>query len=205
MIMFGTALIVPLHISTGDGALFLNISYHRFFSRLPRARDGRFELHPLSCIYTINRHQFVELYWQKNLQVDMKLRSIVFLLLVLFAGIIANAKTLKLSKNIIYEGAVQKGEPNGKGCLKVYSCLDKNLTLLTLDGVFNNTEVKDANLMISGGMKITAPSIYFYKIATPSKKEDAIDFQINSKWSIENTKSVKLKMHLLLILDVDVT
>lgn len=29
--LFGTALIVPLHISTGDGALFLNISYHRFF------------------------------------------------------------------------------------------------------------------------------------------------------------------------------
>ena len=51
--MFGTALIVPLHISTGDGALFLNISYHRFFSRLPRARDGRFELHPLSCIYIL--------------------------------------------------------------------------------------------------------------------------------------------------------
>ena len=25
------ALIVPLHISTGDGALFLNISYHRFY------------------------------------------------------------------------------------------------------------------------------------------------------------------------------
>lgn len=29
--LFGTALIVPLHINTGDGALFLNISYHRFF------------------------------------------------------------------------------------------------------------------------------------------------------------------------------
>lgn len=24
------------------------------------------KLHPLSCIYTINRHEFVELYWQKN-------------------------------------------------------------------------------------------------------------------------------------------
>lgn len=77
--------------------------------------------------------------------------------------------------------------------MKVYSCLDKNLTLLTLDGVFDNTEVKDANLIINGGMKITASSIYFYKIATSSKKEDAIDFQINSKWSIENTKSVKIK------------
>ena len=71
------------------------------------------KLHPLSCIYTINRHQFVELYWQKNLQVDMKLRSIVFLLLVLFAGIIANAKTLKLSKNIIYEGAVGQWKFSG--------------------------------------------------------------------------------------------
>lgn len=46
---------------------------------------------------------------KKMIEVNMKLRSIVFLLLVLFAGIVANAKTLKLSKNIIYEGAVQKG------------------------------------------------------------------------------------------------
>ena len=81
MIMFGTALIVPLHISTGDGALFLNISYHRFFSRLPRARDGRFELHPLSCIYTINRYEFVELYWQKMIEVNMKCLEYFFYIL----------------------------------------------------------------------------------------------------------------------------
>ena len=124
------------------------------------------------------------------------MRYLRFTLIMLLAFIVSlgvEAKKVKLSKNIVYEGTVQNGEPNGKGCLKVYSCLDKNLTLLTLDGVFDNTEVKDANLMINGGMKITAPSIYFYKIATPSKKEDAIDFQINSKWSIENTKSVKIE------------
>lgn len=115
------------------------------------------------------------------------------MLLAFIVSLGVEAKKVKLSKNIVYEGTVQNGEPNGKGCLKVYSCLDKNLTLLTLDGVFDNTEVKDANLMINGGIKITAPSIYFYKIATPSKKEDAIDFQINSKWSIENTKSVKIE------------
>lgn len=115
------------------------------------------------------------------------------MLLAFIVSLGVEAKKVKLSKNIVYEGTVQNGEPNGKGCLKVYSCLDKSLTLLTLDGVFDNTEVKDANLMINGGIKITAPSIYFYKIATPSKKEDAIDFQINSKWSIENTKSVKIK------------
>lgn len=115
------------------------------------------------------------------------------MLLAFIVSLGVEAKKVKLSKNIVYEGAVQNGEPNGKGCLKVYSCLDKNLTLLTLDGVFDNTEVKDANLMINGGIKITAPSIYFYKIATPSKKEDAIDFQINSKWSIENTQSVKIE------------
>jgi hypothetical protein len=121
------------------------------------------------------------------------LRYTLIMLLAFIVSLGVEAKKVKLSKNIVYEGAVQNGEPNGKGCLKVYSCLDKNLTLLTLDGVFDNTEVKDANLMINGGMKITAPSIYFYKIATPSKKEDAIDFQINSKWSIENTKSVKIE------------
>ena len=121
------------------------------------------------------------------------LRYTLIILLAFTVSLGVEAKKVKLSKNIVYEGAVQNGVPNGKGCLKVYSCLDKNLTLLTLDGVFDNTEVKDANLMINGGMKITAPSIYFYKIATSSKKEDAIDFQINSKWSIENTKSVKIK------------
>ena len=121
------------------------------------------------------------------------LRYTLIILLAFTVSLGVEAKKVKLSKNIVYEGAVQNGVPNGKGCLKVYSCLDKNLTLLTLDGVFDNTEVKDANLMINGGIKITAPSIYFYKIATSSKKEDAIDFQINSKWSIENTKSVKIK------------
>ena len=150
------------------------------------------KLHPLSCIYTINRHQFVELYWQKNLQVDMKLRSIVFLLLVLFAGIIANAKTLKLSKNIIYEGAVQKGEPNGKGCLKVYSCLDKNLTLLTLNGDFNNTEIKDASIKINGGIVIEASKVVYYKLATPSKKEDVIEFHMYL-CSIKNNEGIEIK------------
>ena len=121
------------------------------------------------------------------------LRYTLIMLLAFIISLGVEAKKVKLSKNIVYEGAVQNGEPNGKGCLKVYSCLDKNLTLLTLDGVFDNTEVRNASLMINGGTKITAPSIYFYKIATPSKKEDAIDFQINSKWSIENTKSVKIE------------
>lgn len=121
------------------------------------------------------------------------LRYTLIILLAFTVSLGVEAKKVKLSKNIVYEGAVQNGVPNGKGCLKVYSCLDKNFTLLTLDGVFDNTEVKDANLIINEGMKITAPSIYFYKIATSSKKEDAIDFQINSKWSIENTKSVKIK------------
>lgn len=121
------------------------------------------------------------------------LRYTLIILLAFTVSLGVEAKKVKLSKNIVYEGAVQDGVPNGKGCLKVYSCLDKNLTLLTLDGVFDNTEVRNASLMINGGTKITAPSIYFYKIATPSKKEDAIDFQINSKWSIENTKSVKIE------------
>ena len=42
-----------------DGALFLNISYHRFFSRLPRARDGRFDSIPFLYLYT-NRRELLE-------------------------------------------------------------------------------------------------------------------------------------------------
>ena len=83
------------------------------------------------------------------------------MLLTFTVSLGVEAKKVKLSKNIVYEGAVQNGVPNGQGCLKVYSYQDKNLTLLTLDGVFDNTEVRNASLMINGGMKITAPSIYF--------------------------------------------
>ena len=78
--MFGTALIVPLHISTGDGALFLNISYHRFFPDYLRARDGRFELHPLSCIYILTAMSL----WScigKRIDVDMKCLEYFFYIL----------------------------------------------------------------------------------------------------------------------------
>ena len=43
----------PTYINTGDGALFLNISYHRFFSRLPRAREWQIRTPSLSCIYIL--------------------------------------------------------------------------------------------------------------------------------------------------------
>lgn len=69
--MFGTALIVPLHISTGDGALFLNISYHRFFPDYLRARDGRFELHPLSCIYILTAVSLWSCIGKKMIEVNM--------------------------------------------------------------------------------------------------------------------------------------
>lgn len=121
------------------------------------------------------------------------LRYTLIILLAFTISLGVEAKKVKLSKNIVYEGTVLNGAPNGQGRLTIHSCLDKNLTLLTLDGVFYNTEVKNASLMINGGMKITAPSIYLYKMAAPSKKTDGIDFQINSKWSIENTKSVKVE------------
>lgn len=123
------------------------------------------------------------------------LRYTLIMLLVLTISLGMEAKKVKLSKNIVYEGAVQNGVPNGKGCLTIHSCLDKNVTFLTLEGNFDNTFVKNASIMINGGTKITAPSIIFYKNAVSSKKEDAIDFQINAnaKWSIENTKSTKIE------------
>ena len=75
MIMFGTALIVPLHISTGDGALFLNISYHRFFfqTTLERGMADSNSI-PFLYLYT-NRHEFVELYWQKIFELWQDLES----------------------------------------------------------------------------------------------------------------------------------
>ena len=60
------ALIVPLHNLHWGWGFVSEHSYHRFFSRLPRARDGRHETpSPFLYLYT-NRHEFVELYWQKN-------------------------------------------------------------------------------------------------------------------------------------------
>lgn len=81
MIMFGTALIVPLHINTGDGALFLNISYHRFFSRLPKSEGWQIRTpSPFLYLYT-NRREFVELYWQKMIEVNMKCLEYLFYIL----------------------------------------------------------------------------------------------------------------------------
>ena len=102
------------------------------------------------------------------------------------------AKKVKLSKNIVYEGSVQNGEPNGQGCLTIHSCLDKNVALLTLNGVFNNTEVKDASIKINGGIVIEASKVVYYKLATPSKKEDAIEF-CSYLCSIRNDKGIEIK------------
>lgn len=69
--MFGTTLILSLHICTGDGALFLNISYQRFYFRLPRAREGRHELHPLSCVYILTAVSLLECIGKKKNKVYM--------------------------------------------------------------------------------------------------------------------------------------
>ena len=47
------------------------------------------------------------------------LRYILIMLLAFIVSLGVEAKKVKLSKNIVYEGAVQNGEPNGKGCLRV--------------------------------------------------------------------------------------
>lgn len=98
------------------------------------------------------------------------LRYTLITLLAFTVSLGVEAKKVKLSKNIVYEGSVQNGEPNGQGCLTIHSCLDKNVALLTLNGVFNNTEVKDASIKINGGIVIEASKVVYYKLATPSKK-----------------------------------
>lgn len=123
------------------------------------------------------------------------MRYLRYTLIVFFVFIVSldvEAKKVKLSKNIVYEGTVQNGEPNGKGCLKVYSCLDKNLTLLTLNGDFNNTEIKDASIKINGGIVIEASKVVYYKLATPSKKEDVIEFHMYL-CSIKNNEGIEVK------------
>ena len=100
--MFGTALIVPLHINTGDGALFLNISYHRFFSRLPRARDGRFELHPLSCIYILTAMSLWSCIGKRSLYVDMsKYEELSKLKNLLDSGVLSQEEFEAKKKNIL--------------------------------------------------------------------------------------------------------
>ena len=127
--MFGTALIVPLHISTGDGALFLNISYHRFFPDYLRARDGRFELHPLSCIYILTAMSL----WScigKRIDVDMKKLLLLFLFASFFYG-----NLLAIEKDLIVPAP---------GKLK--SIIDKkeysNITSLTIRGEINDKDIK---------------------------------------------------------------
>lgn len=123
------------------------------------------------------------------------MRYLRYTLIVFFVFIVSldvEARKVKLSKNIVYEGTVQNGEPNGKGCLKVYSCLDKNLTLLTLNGDFNNTEIKDASIKINGGIVIEASKVVYYKLATPSKKEDVIEFHMYL-CSIKNNEGIEIK------------
>ena len=69
--LFGTALIVPLHnLHWGWGF----VSEHfvpQVFSRLPRARDGRFELHPLSCIYILTAVSLWSCIGKKMIEVNM--------------------------------------------------------------------------------------------------------------------------------------
>lgn len=123
------------------------------------------------------------------------MRYLRYTLIIFFVFIVSldvEARKVKLSKNIVYEGTVQNGEPNGKGCLKVYSCLDKNLTLLTLNGDFNNTEIKDASIKINGGIVIEASKVVYYKLAIPSKKEDVIEFHMYL-CSIKNNEGIEVK------------
>ena len=57
--LFGTALIVPLHIYTGDGALFLNISYHSFFPDYLERGMADSNSIPFLYLYT-NRRELLE-------------------------------------------------------------------------------------------------------------------------------------------------
>lgn len=114
------------------------------------------------------------------------------MLLAFIISLGVEAKKVKLSKNIVYEGAVQNGEPNGQGCLIIHSCFDKNTVLLTLNGEFNNTEVKDASIKINGDLVVEASKVVYYKLATPSKKEDVVEFRMYL-CSIKDTKGIEVK------------
>lgn len=123
------------------------------------------------------------------------MRYLRYTFIFIFAIVVSlgvEAKKVKLSKNIIYEGAVQNGNPCGQGCLTIHSCLDKNAILLTLNGNFNNTEVKDASIKINGGIVVEASKVVYYKLATPSKKEDVIEFR-SYLCSIRNDKGIEVK------------
>ena len=74
------ALIVPLHIKHWGWGFVSEHFVPQVFSRLPRARDGRFELHPLSCIYILTAMSL----WScigKRIDVDMKCLEYFFYIL----------------------------------------------------------------------------------------------------------------------------
>ena len=78
--MFGTALIVPLHIYTGDGAVVSEHSYHRFFPDYLERGMADTKLHPLSCIYILTAMSL----WScigKRIDVDMKCLEYFFYIL----------------------------------------------------------------------------------------------------------------------------
>lgn len=106
-------------------------------------------------------------------------RCLLTMLLVLMVSLGVEAKKVKLSKSIIYEGEVQNGKPKGQGCLTISSYLDSKVTLLTLSGKFDNTTVREASFKVNGGLEITADVVEYDKIVTSSKKIDAIQFRLD--------------------------
>lgn len=119
-------------------------------------------------------------------------RCLLTMLLVLMVSLGVEAKKVKLSKSIIYEGEVRNGKPKGQGCLTISSYLDSKVTLLTLSGKFDNTTVREASLKVNGGMEITADVVEYDKIVTSSKKVDAIQFRLDS-CSVKGRKGIKVE------------
>ena len=120
------------------------------------------------------------------------MRIYITILIALIVCIGAEAKEIKLAKNIIYEGAVKNEIPYGNGTITVRSLKNKKNDIITVSGDFVRNHVYSATLQI-GKLTISASSLS-YKISGNSKSTDIIITTTKCKIHdfIETSNSMKI-------------
>ena len=129
--MFGTALIVPLHINTGDGAVVSEHSCTKgFISRLPKSEGWQIRNSiPFLYLYTYRR-ELLEYIGKKNIKVGMKH---VFFLCIFYVFFCGNMLAVEKDLTVPAPG-------------KLKSLVDKkefsDITSLTIRGEINDKDIK---------------------------------------------------------------
>lgn len=129
------ALIVPLHTYLHWGWGFVSEHFvPQVFSRLPRARDGRFELHPLSCIYILTAMSLWSCIGKRRLYVDMsKYEELSKLKNLLDFGVLSQEEFEAKKKNIL--SGADNTAPK-KSIKKTFVTILVALAILVIGGYF---------------------------------------------------------------------